>query len=256
MNPLHEANRKMWNAGTSRWKAMHDRRGTWKHCHQDPSLVFNTRELEYLTDIAGRDVCVLGSGDNLAVFALSGLGAKVTSVDISQEQLKVAENRAVELGLPVVFIPSDVSDLSQLENESFDLIYTGGHVAVWVSDLHQYYAEAIRILRSGGLFIVNEYHPFRRIWKDSPDSLELEFGYFDRGPHQYNQTDDILSSETGSFVSYEFQWTISDYVKTVMDLGCELIKVDEYGDEPEGWEGAPLQGLPLSLLIVAKKQKV
>ncbi len=235
---------------------MHDQRGTWKHCHQDPSLVFNSRELEYLADISGKEVCVLGSGDNLAVFALSGLGAKVTSVDISPEQLKIAENRAAELGFSITFIESDVSDLSQLENESFDLVYTGGHVAVWVSDLRQYYAEAIRILKSGSLFIVNEYHPFRRMWKESSDSLELEFGYFDRGPRHYTYTDDILSRNQGSYASYEFHWTISDYIDTVMNLDCDLIKVDEYGDAPEGWESAPLQGLPQSLLIVAKKNKV
>ena len=94
------------------------------------------------------------------------------------------------------------------------------------------------------------------MWKESLDSLELEFGYFDRGPHHYTYSDDILSRNTGSYASYEFHWTISDYIDTVMNLGCEMIKVDEYGDESEGWESAPLQGLPQSLLIVAKKKKV
>ena len=54
------------------------------------------------------------------------------------------------------FVRADVTDLSVLAANTFDLVYTGGHVAVWISDLSQYYAEAGRILRPGGLFIVNE----------------------------------------------------------------------------------------------------
>ena len=42
---------------------------------------------------------------------------------------------------------ADVTDLSRLESSSYDLVYTGGHVGDWVSDLRAYYREAIRILR-------------------------------------------------------------------------------------------------------------
>ena len=54
--------------------------------------------------LAGKKVAVLGSGDNQAVLALSGLGAKVTSADISEQQLDVARHRTAVLGLNVKFI--------------------------------------------------------------------------------------------------------------------------------------------------------
>jgi len=119
--------------------------------------------LEYLDGLSGTRVCVLGSGDNQVVFALAGLGAAVTSVDISQNQLDIAMKRSDELGLMVSFVRADVTDLSSLATASFDVVYTGGHVAVWVADLAKYYSEAARILRPNGLYVVNEYHPFRRI---------------------------------------------------------------------------------------------
>ena len=181
MNAYHQANQERWEASSKNWKEMHDQRGTWRICHQDPSLVFWERELAHFKNIKDKKVAVLGSGDNLAVFALAGLGAQVTSVDISFNQLKIAKERADELGLDIRFVQSDVTNLSVLSDDQFDLVYTGGHVAVWVSDLFLYYKEATRILKSGGLFMVNEYHPFRRIWKEGVGHLEVGYDYYDRG---------------------------------------------------------------------------
>ena len=203
--------------------------------------------------VRNKDVCVLGSGDNLAVFALAGMGARVTSVDISLEQLEVARRRSDEIGLSVHYVEADVSDLGCLENSAFDLVYTGGHVGVWVSDLRAYYREAIRILCPKGLLLINEYHPFRRIWKDLDTALEVQYSYFDNEPRKYNASDDLLEKSPGDLVQYEFHWTVSQYLNAVIEQGVNLVKFEEIGDEAEGWEYAPLEGLPQMLLIAGRK---
>jgi SAM-dependent methyltransferase len=253
-NEYHRANRERWEAGARLWAERADSRGLWRRCPTEPSLVLCERELEHLADIQGRRVCVLGSGDNQVVFALAGLGAVVTSVDISENQLAIARTRARELGLSVTFVQADVTDLRVFTDGSFDVVYTGGHVAVWVSDLQTYYREAGRILGPGGLFIADEYHPFRRIWKRSPDALVVESSYFHRGPHAYDASDDILEPAPGRFRAYEFHWTVADYLTAVLKAGCRLIAIEEHGEEVGDWEGAPLQGLPEFLLIVARKK--
>jgi ubiquinone/menaquinone biosynthesis C-methylase UbiE len=211
--------------------------------------------LAYLRGIAGKRVCVLGSGDNQVAFALAGLGAVVTSVDISQRQLDVAARRAKELSLAMSFIRADVTDLSAIDSATFDVVYTGGHVAVWVSDLNTYYAEASRILRPNGLFMVAEYHPFRRLWRESRDQLAVEYPYFARGPFEYDVAPSVLNRAPGTFKSYEFHWTICDYINAVLKTGCHLVEVHEFGENVADWEGAPLQGLPEFLLLVARKEK-
>ena len=40
-----------------------------------------------------------------------------------------------------------------LKDASFDLVYTGGHMSVWISDITRYYAESVRILKPGGRFV-------------------------------------------------------------------------------------------------------
>ena len=201
-------------------------------------------------------MCVLGSGDNQVVFALAGLGALVTSVDISQNQLQIAQQRSYELGLSVEFVQADVTDLSALASDSFEVIYTGGHVAVWVTDLVKYYAEAARILAPDGLLVISEYHPFRRIWKESKTTLSVKSRYLDRGPFEYDYTDNVLSREIGSLKSYEYHWTVADYLNSVISSGCRILFVDEFGEYVGDWEGAPLDGLPEFLLIVARKDVV
>ncbi len=252
MNKMHEANRRGWDAVSPHWQAKVDAAGEWRTCHIDPTL--DEQELKYLDDISGKKTCVLGSGDNLIVFALAGMGADVTSVDISQTQLDIAAERAGELRLDIAFVRSDVTELEPLSDETFDLVYTGGHVAVWVSDLKTYYSEACRILKRGGVFMVNEYHPFRRLWAELPDRLEIEFEYFDKGPHVYDRSEDVPGAQEGSLPSYEFHWTVRDYVTAMIDAGCELIALDEMGDQPAKWEGAPLGGLPECLLMVGRKR--
>ena len=150
----HEANQAFWDASTNWWKEKEDRRGLWMGAHQDPSSVLSIPEMPFVKDIEAKEVCVLGSGDNEVAFALAGLGGHITSVDISERRLDVAADRACTLGLQLSFLQADVTDLSALEDNTFDLVYTGGHMSVWVSDIQKYYAEAVRILNASGLFIV------------------------------------------------------------------------------------------------------
>lgn len=254
MSELHEANRKGWDAISPQWQAMIERGVDWRRCPDDPSIALHRQEFDHLGDVSGKDVCVLGSGDNLVVFALAGMGARVTSVDISQVQLDTAADRAGELGLDIAFIRADVTDLKPLSDRAFDVVYTGGHVAVWVSDLKRYYMEAVRILKGGGMFIVGEYHPFRRIWLPSPDQLQIEFGYFDKEPQQYDRAEYIPGTLAGSLPSFEFMWTVGDHVSAVLDAGCDLLAFEEFGDESQHWEEAPLAGLPHYMSLVGRKR--
>lgn len=249
----HEANRRHWNAASASWAQSADRRGLWQRCPRQPELALDPRELAHLGDVSGREVCVLGSGDNEVVFALAGMGARVTSVDIAERQLEVAAQRAELLGLNLTFVRADVTALHELADASFDLVYTGGHVGVWVSDLSRYYAEAARILRPGGRLIVSEYHPFRRVWRWEAETLEIEYSYFDRSAHEYDCDPARQDDPTEPLVQYEYYWTVSDYVTAMLRAGCELIACEEYGEGSEDWERAPLAGLPRVLLLVGKK---
>ena len=256
MNEMHEGNRACWNGWAEWWGKRREKAGVWKLCHQRPELVLSPGELQFMRDVQGKSVCVLASGDNEVAFALAGMGARVTSIDISEGQLTIAEKRARALGLNISFVRADVTDLRDIPDETFHLVHTGGGAGVWISDLHKYYTEAARILKRGGLFLVNEFHPIRVLFSnEEPWPLQ---DYSDRSPFTYTSNE--------GFPGTEHHWTVADRIQTMLDVGCDLVRVEEHdgtpsdrdadssaqsdGNEQEGADGPKV---PRYLLIVARK---
>ena len=263
MNQIHEANRQHWNSIADQWKERRDRDGLWRRCHKEPELVFEGGVLELIResvgDIRTKDVCIIGSGDNLASFALAGLGARVTSTDVSDEQLHIASSRADQLDLSIAFIQSDAADLQPLHESSFDLVCSTNGFFVWISDLGGVFEQVYRILRPGGFYIFCDIHPFLRPWKDQVTSIEIEKPYWDTGPFQ--------DSEEGP---YYFHWTVADLLTPLSQAGLVLSRmIESPAADSRFWQGTslvpgtddslldwtrnPLAGLPVWLTVAAQR---
>jgi len=216
---IHEANRRYWDDLASDWQALRDRDGLWRRCAQEPELAFEGGALELILsccgDLAGTEACVIGSGDNYAAFALAGLGARVTSTDISQRQLDIAHVRAGHLGLDIDFVRADAAGLAPLPDNAFDLVCSTNGFFVWISQPARVFAAVQRVLKPGGVYIFYDIHPFQRPWQDQVEPLQMEKSYWDTGPY----TDD-----EGTF---EFNWTLADLVHPLADAGLLLKKFAE-----------------------------
>jgi 2-polyprenyl-3-methyl-5-hydroxy-6-metoxy-1,4-benzoquinol methylase len=105
---MNEANRRYWDASALAWRELREQDQLWRKIPQQPALAFEGEALpmieRYAGLLAGKLACVIASGDNYVTFALAGMGAQVTSTDISGEQLAVASERAKELALTIEFI--------------------------------------------------------------------------------------------------------------------------------------------------------
>jgi len=114
--------------------------------------------ISVLTDVKGKDVVCLasGGGQQSAVFGI--LGARVTIVDIAEGQLEGDKKAADHYGYNVTTIQGDMSDLSELKDNSFDLVFQAPSMA-YVPDVKKVYSEVARVLRSGGLYRVDAENP-------------------------------------------------------------------------------------------------
>ena len=82
MNTMHPANRGYWNEAAEWWERLEEEGGLWKHCPYEPDLAFDEGGSlglvrEAAGTMSGKDVCVVGSGDNHAAFTFAGMGATV-----------------------------------------------------------------------------------------------------------------------------------------------------------------------------------
>ena len=228
MNEMHESNRRHWDKSSKWWENLRDQDGLWQRLPKEPEFGFAGGALEMIRNVAdelsGKDVCVVGSGDNYAAFALCGMGANVTSIDISARQLAVASNRAKQLGLPITFVQSDADDMKLIGNAEFDLVCSSNGFFVWIAELHAVFNEIFRILRPGGHYIFYDVHPFQRPWKDQITPIEVSKPYWETGPFQ--------DEEDGTF---EFNWTLAEILNPLAASGLILKRIKESPAEDSGY---------------------
>ncbi len=247
------------------WDELRERDGILPKLLSQPQLAFEGGVLEWIQELApedGREACVMGSGDNYAAFALAALGWNVTSVDISEQQLAIAQRRAARLDLDIRFVRADVTDMPTISDDAFDLVCSTNGLFVWISDLAALFRETARILRPDGLYAGYDVHPFQRPWKDQPGELAMGKPYFDTGPYR-----DVAEDGTTSF---EFHWKFSDLLNAITGAGLTLLRLGEspavdsrfwHGasyepaadERPDDWKENPRSGLPVWLTMAARK---
>ena len=265
MNEMHEANRRYWDSAAPGWQRLRDQDQLWRNCPENPALAFDggTLELirEFLGNLAAKRVCVIGSGDNYAAFALAGMRSIVTSTDMSEQQLRVAAHRADILGLVIKFVRADATDLVSVGDSEFDLVCSSNGFFVWIAEPGRVFSAVHRVLKPGGFYILYDVHPFTRPWKDQTTPIEMEKPYFSTGPFRYDES-------TGP--TYEFNWTLGDLVNPLLDSGLVLRRIVETpardsrfwqghsylpGNDASllDWRSNPRAGLPVWLTLAAEK---
>lgn len=165
------------------------------------------------------DVLEIGCGTGLNTRHLAGLCRGVTALDFSAGML--AEARANVAAPNVRFVENDIRARWQAADSSFDLVVCT-LVLEHVEDLRHVFAEAARVLRPGGRFLIYELHPFRQL----------------RGVRA--RFHDSRSGEVVLIPAYRH--SVSEFVNTSVECGFTVARLDEWRDA-EGETGAALPRL-------------
>src|SRR3954451_21912257 len=107
----------------------------------------------------GLKVLDLGCGDGTTAVPAAKRGADVLGVDIAANLVAAGNARAKELGLDnLTFQEGDASDLSELDDESFDLVVSmfGAMFAPTPFDVAK---EMVRVTKSGGRIVMGNWIP-------------------------------------------------------------------------------------------------
>ena len=243
--------RRNWVPVATTWVRDPDDKDPWRRVASMPALALNVVEQELIGPAGGRTTCVLGVSDGMAALALAAMGARVTVVDPSQSMLDMLMIRARIIGVELDFVQTDLCDLSAIRDASFQLAYAA-QATRQLEDIDRFYIEVHRILSPGGRFIVNEYHPIRRIWKQEPGHPRAQCSYFDR--RRAREEDDLFpdpNAPGASLGKFDFSWTVADHFGALAAAGFRVTALEEVGDVRQKWEVPNLKGLPEQLVLAA-----
>lgn len=256
-----EHNRRAWNrqatSGTCRWSQPVDadaiaraRAGDWR------LILTPTRSVprDWFGEVRDRDVLCLASGGGQQAPLLAAAGARVTSFDLSPEQLALDARVAREHDLDLTCVEGDMAVLSAFADASFDLIF---HPVsnVFVPDVRPVWRECFRVLRPGGRLLAGFMNPSLFLFEpdeaDATGELVVRYRLPLAEPDGLTEAARQALFESGR--PLEFSHSIETQIGGQLDAGLRLLAL--YEDE---WkeDGHPLDAWsPTSIATLAEKPR-
>jgi SAM-dependent methyltransferase len=176
-----------------------------------------------MENVQGMNVLCLagGGGQQSAVYSL--LGAHVTVLDLTPEQLEGDRRAAEHYGYPVRTIQGDMRDLSSLADDLFDRVYQPIST-LYVPNLREVYAGVARVLKPGGLYLSDYAVPLlymaqKKGWDGQGYTLHVTEPYV-RGAILETE-DGRLNFSKGESYS-EFHHLLSDIINGLIAEGLSI----------------------------------
>jgi SAM-dependent methyltransferase len=219
-----ERNRAEWNV----WAAEYVEAGrrNWEANRIEWGITnVSEDEIHVLPELEGRDVLEAGCGTAYVSSWLARRGARVTGIDVSEEQLATARRFQQEFGVEFPLVHGSAEELP-FADESFDLVVSEYGASIW-ADPYVWIPEAARVLRPGGhiVFLVNGTMLvlcFPELDADLPAGTTFQRPYF--GWHRFEWEDDN---------SVNFHLNYGDWVALFRASGFDVEELVELQGDPD-----------------------
>jgi ubiquinone/menaquinone biosynthesis C-methylase UbiE len=221
-----------------------------------PSFLKQIYPISILSDIRDKNVLCLaaGGGQQSAVFGI--LGANVTVFDIAEGQLEGDKKAAEHYGYKITTVQGDMSDLSALSDNYFDLVFQAPSMG-YIPDVKQVYSEVARVLKLGGLYRADAQNPLSQFvdegsWDGKGYRISVPYSVIEK---KRAEDKDVI----------EYRHYLSEALNGLIDNGFTIERVEEapnsnelYGSkqdpEPGTWLHSELY-VPGLFIILARKAK-
>jgi len=222
------------------------------HLQNPPEPINKVFPKSIFRNVKGKDVLCLASGGGQQSAVFAQLGANVTVNDIADGQLEGDKQAAKYYGYDVITIQGDMSNLSSLDDNSFDIVYQPPSMG-YIPDVRKVYAEVSRLIRSGGLYSADAQNPLTQFVDESTWDGK---GYRIDVPYAIKEKQ---RSENANVI--EYRHTLEDTFNGLIENDFVIKKVEEmhqgiYGSgesEPGSWLHSLLY-IPGLFAILARKK--
>jgi ubiquinone/menaquinone biosynthesis C-methylase UbiE len=166
--------------------------------------------------LCGAHIVELGCGTGTNTRWLAETACEVIAVDFSEPMLDRARRRATSPR--VRFVCHDISEPWPIAGESADLV-VASLVLEHIRDLTPVFGETQRVLKSGGLLFICEFHPFQQLLGRKSQFVDMETRRIVQIP--------------------AFRHDVSDFVNGGLKAGLRLDRMDEWRYEGEDATALP-----------------
>jgi ubiquinone/menaquinone biosynthesis C-methylase UbiE len=209
--------RQAWNQISPHYQAEHNIPTDF--VHYGPHCP-NEDQLQLIGDVEGKRVLEIGCGGGQCSIAFAKRGAIAMGLDISEAQIEFARGLARRSGVDVTFRRSSAERLTPIPDLSHDIVFSA-YALQFVRRLARCFAEVMRVLTPGGLFVFSLDHPFWYCLAEK--DLRIESSYFD-GEYTYDWEQRGMKAHPRV---RDYHRTIGDYFRLFRTAGFELLDVLE-----------------------------
>lgn len=224
-----------------RWKAMADADALFTR----PTLELNRESAQafvnkfgLLGELKGKNVLCLAGGGGQQSVAFALLGAAVTVLDLSPEQLERDRLAAEHYGVQIYTMEGDMRDLGMLPNEYFDVIWQPYSIN-FVPNCVEVFRQVAERIREDGIYYLMCANPFvhgmdETSWNGRGYPIENAYKDGEKLIQKY-QHFVFASTLDASNVppSVEYRHTLSTIMNGLVANGFDVVRlVEELPDEP------------------------
>lgn len=182
--------------------------------------------------------------------------------DIAENQIRFANEKAKELGVPCEFIPANILEIDESYYNRFDMVLITIGALCWFKDLNAYFNVVSKCMKKGGIIVINEQHPMTNMIaaSDEPEYDEAHpmncvHSYFE---HEWVGNEGMYyitgkSYQSKTFIDYSHP--ISEIIGSMCSNHIVITNMQEFDYDISGAFGnLDHKGFPLSLILEGRKE--
>lgn len=212
--------------------------------------------------IIDKDIIHLCCNNGSELLSLKNMGAKrCLGVDISENAIQIAKNRALNSAIDCEFICSDVFDIPEEFFNSFDIVHITSGCIGWMPDLKLFFKICFSLLRKNGVLIIHEIHPFSEILpfdnSNIENRLQIVEPYFRDFPIEENSSLDYVGG-TDYYAKTQF-WFVHTISELILSLTSNNFNIEDFIESKRDISAGHKKieilqaNIPLSMIIVGRK---
>ncbi|MBN2379528.1 class I SAM-dependent methyltransferase [candidate division WOR-3 bacterium] len=224
-------------ANMYRWNDMVDVHARSSHYDLDGFRkgrnTLNELVLKGVGDVKGKSLLHLQCHFGMDTLSWARLGAEVTGADFSPKAIDLARSLSRELGIPATFVCSEVDSLPEnlAGKEDFDIVFTSEGVLCWLPDLKGWARVIAHFLKPGGIFYIQESHPFGNIFADEEvEDFQIGYSYFKKPATRFEEQGSYADPDAIVEHTESFEWmhTMGEIINSLISAGLRIESLNEY----------------------------